>query len=243
MPRASISSAMSAATRASPSITGTIGHESWPAISKPASRMAPRKCRTWALRVSRSSEPALSMRKTSRDAPATEGARVFENRYGRPLFRSRSISNFGPVVYPPVAPPRALPRVLLMMSTRSSTPQSSGVPRPVAPRNPVAWHSSTKTCASYFFARAQISARGAMSPSIENTPSVMIMRCRVPLSTHSLRMDSRWFMSRWLYRKRCALQSRMPSMMDAWLSESEIAASSGPRHASKSPALASKQEG
>jgi hypothetical protein len=44
----------------------------------------------------------------------------------------------------PVAPPSALPRVELMMSTRPRTPQASSVPRPVGPRKPVAWHSSTK---------------------------------------------------------------------------------------------------
>ena len=37
---------------------------------------------------------------------------------------------------------------------------------------------------------------GAMSPSIENTPSVTIMRCRVPWATQSFKICSRWAMSR-----------------------------------------------
>ena len=46
----------------------------------------------------------------------------------------------------------------------------------------------------------------------------------------------------WLaYRNRCALQSRMPSMMDAWFRASEMMASSGPKSDSKTPPLASKQ--
>ncbi len=43
-------------------------------------------------------------------------------------------------------------------------------------------------------------------------------------------------------RNRLALQSRMPSMMDAWLSWSLMTASSSPRSASNSPPLASKHE-
>ena len=43
-----------------------------------------------------------------------------------------------PLVNPPDAPPRVLPSVLVMMSTRSNTPRCSGVPRPPAPRIPVA---------------------------------------------------------------------------------------------------------
>lgn len=65
----------------------------------------------------------------------------------------------------------ALPSVLLMMSTWPRTPQCSSVPRPVAPTNPVAWHSSTNTSALYCFASAQMSASGAMWPSMLNTPA------------------------------------------------------------------------
>ena len=51
--------------------------------------------------------------------------------------------------------------------------------------NPVAWESSTITIASYFSARSQIAARSAMSPSIENTPSVAISRRRAPDASFS----------------------------------------------------------
>lgn len=44
-----------------------------------------------------------------------------------------------------------------------------------------------------------------------------------------------------LYRKRFAFDNRIPSIIDAWLSSSDIIASSGPSKHSKIPALASKQ--
>ncbi len=49
-------------------------------------------------------------------------------------------------------------------------------------------------------------------------------------------------MSRFRYRSRLALHSRMPSITEAWLSSSEITASSGPSSVSNSPAFASKHE-
>ena len=45
---------------------------------------------------------------------------------------------------------------------------------------PVAWHSSMCTIAPYCFASAVIWSSGAMKPSIENTPSVVIMIVRAP---------------------------------------------------------------
>ena len=68
---------------------------------------------------------------------------------------ARSISR-RPLVKPPLAPPSALPSVPVMMSTRSSTPCSSGVPRPFVPTKPTACESSTITIASYFSARSQM---------------------------------------------------------------------------------------
>ena len=59
-----------------------------------------------------------------------------------------------------------------MMSTSPRTPACSGVPRPVAPRTPVAWESSTATTASYLRASSRMSANLAISPSIEKMPSV-----------------------------------------------------------------------
>jgi len=45
-----------------------------------------------------------------------------------------------------------------------------------------------------------------------------------------------------LLRQRCALHRRMPSMIDAWLSASEMIASSGPSSVSNTPPFASKHE-
>ena len=66
-----------------------------------------------------------------------------------------------------------------MMSILPTTPQCSCVPRPVLPMKPEACESSTNTMALYFSASATISSSLAMSPSIEKTPSVMIMRKRL----------------------------------------------------------------
>lgn len=108
----------------------------------------------------------------------TAGGRVFENRYGLERCFNKSMSSFGPVVYPPAAPPNALPSVELIISTRPITLRNSSVPRPVWPKNPVAWHSSTNTSAPYLSAKLQISPSGAILPSIENTPSVAISLTR-----------------------------------------------------------------
>ncbi len=50
-------------------------------------------------------------------------------------------------------------------------------------------------------------------------------------------------MSRFLYRSRLARHSLIPSMIDAWFSSSLITASWSVRMVSKSPPLASKQDG
>ena len=79
----------------------------------------------------------------------TGGGSELENKYGRALCRSKSISCLLPDVYPPAAPPNAFPNVEFIMSTLPFTPQYSSVPRPVLPRKPVAWHSSINTKALY----------------------------------------------------------------------------------------------
>ncbi len=65
-----------------------------------------------------------------------------------------------PLVYPPLAPPRALPSVPVMISTRSVTPNSSGVPRPVGPAKPTACESSTITIDVVALGQRRISRRG-----------------------------------------------------------------------------------
>ena len=49
-------------------------------------------------------------------------------------------------------------------------------------------------------------------------------------------------MSALRYRYRAALDSRMPSMIDAWLSSSEMIASAASKSVSKTPPLASKHD-
>ncbi len=53
------------------------------------------------------------------------------------------------------------------------TPNISGVPRPVLPMTPVAWHSSTSryVFGNFSVSRFSLSSR-ATSPSMLNTPSV-----------------------------------------------------------------------
>ncbi len=117
------------------------------------------------------------IRSSTFSAPATiTGATELEKRKGRARCRHISTSSRRPLTQPPEAPPSALPSVVVITSIFPKTPQCSCVPRPVLPMKPVACESSRNTMASYFSASATISSSLAMSPSIENTPSVMIMR-------------------------------------------------------------------
>ncbi len=96
------------------------------------------------------------------------------------------------------------------------------------------------TMASCRSASSQIAGRSATIPSMEKTPSVAISRNRAPAAASSCR--SRSAMSLFAYRNRCALDSRTPSMIEAWLRASEMTASSSPSRVSKSPPLASKHD-
>ena len=60
-------------------------------------------------------------------------ATVLENKYGLDRCLSISIISFRPDVNPPEAPPSALPKVLVIISTRSITPQYSWTPLPFLP--------------------------------------------------------------------------------------------------------------
>jgi len=75
---------------------------------------------------------------------------------------------------------------------------------------------------------------------MEKTPSVTTIRNRASCAARSCSSSST--MSRLRYRSRRALDSRMPSMIEAWFSASEMMASSAPKSVSKTPPLASKQE-
>ncbi len=85
----------------------------------------------------------------------------------------------------------ALPRVPVKMSIRSITPLTSAEPRPLAPRKPVAWHSSICTSALYLRASAVIWSSGAMKPSIENTPSLVISLVLQPAASAACNCASR----------------------------------------------------
>ena len=58
------------------------------------------------------------------------------------------------------------------MSTRPWSPKWSTEPRPLRPSTPEAWASSTNTAAPTSSAASTMPGSGAMSPSIEKTPSV-----------------------------------------------------------------------
>ena len=87
-------------------------------------------------------------------AATTGGGSEFENRYGLDLCLRSAVILLLAAVYPPAAPPSALPSVELIMSTRpGERPKCASVPRPPAPKKPVAWQSSTNTRASYLYRR------------------------------------------------------------------------------------------
>ena len=112
-------------------------------------------------------------------------ARV-EKRYVRLRWRSVSTTALGPVTKPPAAEPIAFPRVPVVIGMRSRTPCSSPVPRPVFPRTPVAWESSTASTTPCASQMRTSSGRSAGSPSIEKTPSVIISRWRETVSSRHL---------------------------------------------------------
>ena len=141
-----------------------------------------------------------------------------------------------PHTYPPSAP-MALDSVPTCTSTRPCMPKWSTLPRPLRPSTPDACASSTIMMAPYFSASTASLSTGPMSPSIEKTPSVMT----------SFRPGSFWTSfssssqcSASLCRKTLifALESRAPSMIDAWFSSSLRMKSSLPRIELTVPALA-----
>ena len=73
----------------------------------------------------------------------------------------------------PPSTPIALESVPTWMSTRPCRPKWSTVPAPPVPSTPDACASSTIMMAPWRSATSTRSGSGAMSPSIENTPSVM----------------------------------------------------------------------
>ena len=151
------------------------------------------------------------------------GATEFENKYVLALFLNISTTSLGPERNPPEAPPIDFPKVDEMKSIFPCSPNIYGVPLPVFPIKPAEWHSSINMKASYFWANSYILSRGAISPSILNTPSVTIHLDLASWWVLSNYSSSAMFM--WLYRDFFALHNLIPSIIDAWLRESLMRAS------------------
>ena len=132
----------SVAILASPSQTGAIGHSLWPIILNPAFFISPLKRAVFFWSCLTNSELSSSILYASIVAPTRLGAMELENKYVLALFRSISTTYPLEATNPPEAPPIAFPRVELMKSIFPSSPNNSGVPFPVFPMNPAAWHSS-----------------------------------------------------------------------------------------------------
>jgi hypothetical protein len=170
-------------------------------------------------------------------AAATAGGAEVENRNGLPLFTSHSIRWDGPAMNPPRTP-MAFDRVPTWMSTRlASSPKWATVPLPPGPSTPLAWASSIIMIAPCFSATSTRAGSGAMSPSIENTPSV-ISSCRRPGafdSSSSLSAAAASLCGKTLISAR---DSRAPSMIEAWFNWSETITSSLARIAATVPEFA-----
>ena len=117
-------------------------------------------------------------------------------------------------------------------STSCSRPKCSAVPRPLLPRIPVAWASSSIMRALYFRASRTISGRLAMSPSMLKTPSTTMS---LPLFPDRANTLSRSAMSLWRKRRVCPKESRQPSTMLAWSHRSAMRTSPLPPSAERIP--------
>ena len=148
-PSASSASAIRVASVASPSITGMIGCAPG-TRSKPSAVIAARK-RSPLCRTRRRSSAPFAAQQQFEHAQRCRGDRRRERvrKQIRPRALPQQLDDLACArdVKPPDAPPSALPSVPVMMSTRPSTPQNSGVPRPPSPTKPTACESSTITSA------------------------------------------------------------------------------------------------
>src|SRR5665647_1818684 len=127
------------------------------------------------------------------------------------------------------------------MSTRPSTPPWSMVPRPLRPSTPEACASSTIIMAPWRSAASVSPGSAPISPSMENTPSV-INSLRPGTESSSPRIFSAAEASLCRNTWILARERRQPSMMLAWFSSSLTMWSSGPRIAATVPALAAKPD-
>ena len=159
-------------------------------------------------------------------APIAAGTAAAVNMNERDWTRRKSITSAGPAMKPP-QDASDFENVPMRRSTSSSTSISSQAPAPRAPSTPTPWASSTISRAPCSRQSATMSGTGAMSPSIENTPSTTT-------STPPPSLSERWSIvsslsSRlWRYGRMRARDIETASRIDAWSPESQITVSPGP---------------
>ena len=142
----------------------------------------------------------------------------------------------------PPSTPIAFESVPTWTSTRPCRPKWSTVPAPPVPSTPEACASSIIMIAPCRSATSTSAGSGAMSPSIENTPSV-ISSCRRPGRACSPRRSaSAWSASLCSNTLISARESRAPSMIDAWFRRSHTITSCLSRIAATVPAFAVKPD-
>ena len=146
------------------------------------------------------------------------------------------MTSAGPATKPPHAA-SDLEKVPIRRSTRSSTPSSSAVPAPRAPSTPAPCASSTISRAPKRSQSSATSCSGAMSPSIEKTPSTTTS---TPPPSPAARSSARSSLSMRLWRKARSLarESRQPSRIEAWSPLSATTVSPGARIVPSVPTLA-----
>ena len=111
---------------------------------------------------------------------------------GRARCLMKLMTSYGPAITPPRLA-KLLLKVPITRSVWASRPKYSAVPRPCSPSTPMAWASSVITRARKRCASSTIFGRLQRSPSMENTPSVMMI---FPASGSAPSSSaSRWAMS------------------------------------------------
>ena len=120
-----------------------------------------------------------------------------------------------------------LENVPIRRSTRSSTPSSSAAPAPRAPSTPAPCASSTMSRAPKRAHRSAICGSGAMSPSIEKTPSTTTRMPPPSCARPSRSVRSSLSIRLWRKARSFARLSRQPSRIEAWSPESATTVSPG----------------
>ena len=128
-------------------------------------------------------------------------------------------------------------KVPIRRSTSSSTSSSSQTPAPRAPSTPTPCASSTISRAPCSRQSATMSGSGAMSPSIENTPSTTTS---TPPPSPSARWSMLSSLSRRLWRngRMRARDMVTASRIEAWSPESQITVSLADSSVPMQPVLA-----